>query len=110
MRTEGEWRVSGLFDLMTAHFGDGRADLSLPVTDYLKANGSLADAFVTEYLRLKPMQPGFVEQQRLYMLDLKLSFWQYWQRNQGAIPGEKESLILEPWARSSVEYWDKFLS
>lgn len=110
MRTEGEWRVSGLFDLMTAHFGDGRADLSLPVTDYLKANGPLADAFVTEYLRLKPMQPGFVEQQRLYMLDLKLSFWQYWQRNQGAIPGEKESLTLEPWARSSVEYWDKFLS
>ncbi len=106
----GEWRVSGVFDLMTAHFGDGQADLSLPVTDYLGENERLADAFVAEYLRLKPRPPGFVEHQRLYMLDLKLSFWRYWQRNAGSIPGQKESMTFEHWARPSVDYWNKYSS
>jgi hygromycin-B 7''-O-kinase len=110
MHTEGQWHISGVFDLMTAHFGDGRADLSLPVTDYLRKNERLADAFVTEYLRLKSMQPGFVEQQQLYMLDLKLNFWRYWQSTQGDMPGEKKSITFEEWARSSVEYWCKFSS
>ena len=110
MHTDGKWCVTGLFDLMTAHFGDGQADLSLQVTSYLNGNEPLADAFVTEYLRLKPMEPGFVEHQQLYMLDLTLSFWRHWQRNQGGIPGEKESLTFEEWARPSVEYWNKFLN
>ncbi len=110
METEGEWHISGVFDLMTAHFGDGKSDLSLPVTDYLNRNESLADAFVAEYLRLKPMQPGFVEYQQLYMLNLKLSFWRYWQRNNDGMPGEEKSLSFEEWAKPSVEYWDKFLS
>ena len=109
MQTEGKWHVSGIFDLMTAHFGDGQADLSLQVTVYLKENEPLADAFVGEYLRLKPMRPDFVEHQQLYMFDLKLSFWQYWQRHQNGIPGEEESLSFEQWARPSVEYWNKYL-
>lgn len=108
LRAEGKWRVSGVFDLMTAHFGDGQADLSLQVTDYLKENELLADAFVAEYLRLKLRRPGFVEHQQVYMLDLKLSFWEYWQRDQGSIPGEDPSLTFEQWARPSVEYWNKF--
>ena len=28
INTEGRWQVSAIFDLMTAHFGDGQADLS----------------------------------------------------------------------------------
>jgi len=108
MHANEEWFVSGIFDLMTAHFGDGQADLSLQVTTYLNENEALADAFVTEYLRLKPKQPGFVEHQQLYMLDLMLSFWRHWQRNEGGIPGEEQSLSFEQWARPSVEYWNKY--
>jgi aminoglycoside phosphotransferase (APT) family kinase protein len=107
---EGEWRISGVFDLMTAHFGDGQADLSLQVTDYLAKNESLADAFITEYLCLKPIQPGFVEHQQLYMLDLKLSFWRHWQRNNDGIPGLDKTTTFEQWAKPSVDYWNKFLS
>jgi aminoglycoside phosphotransferase (APT) family kinase protein len=110
MQTHGRWHISGIFDLMTAHFGDGQADLSLQVTTYLDGNGPLADAFVNEYLRLEPMLPGFVEHQQLYMLDLTLSFWRHWQRNEGGIPGSEKSLTFEEWARPSVEYWNKFLS
>ena len=80
LQTRAGWQVSGVFDLMTAHMGDGQADLSLQVTAYLRENSALADAFVNEYLALKPKQPGFVEHQQLYMLDLTLSFWRYWQK------------------------------
>jgi aminoglycoside phosphotransferase (APT) family kinase protein len=109
LKSEGKWNVSGLFDLMTAHFGDGESDLSLQVTAYLKENELLADAFVSEYLRLKPVSPSFVDQQQLYMLDLKMSFWHYWQRQQNGIPGESESLSFEQWARPSVDYWNKYM-
>jgi hypothetical protein len=107
-QSNGKWHISGLFDLMTAHFGDGQADLSLQVTAYLDDNESLANAFVSEYLRLEPMYPGFVEHQQLYMLDLKMSFWRYWQRHQNSISGEEESLSFEEWARPSVDYWSKY--
>ncbi|HSL41930.1 MAG TPA: phosphotransferase [Anaerolineales bacterium] len=110
MNTNGEWRISAVFDLMTAHFGDGQADLSIPVTTYLNENESLADAFVAEYLRWKPMQSGFVEHQRLYMLDLTLSFWRYWQRHNDGIPGREKSITFEQMARPSVDYWNKFVS
>ena len=105
-----EWSVSGLFDLMTAHFGDGQADLSSQVKSYLYENELLADALVNEYLRLKPRQPGFVEHQQLYMLDLATSHWRYWQKHHGSIPNADESLTLEQWAGESVAYWNKFLT
>jgi fructosamine-3-kinase len=109
MHSDGEWNVSGLFDLMTAHFGDGQADLSSQVKTYLYENEALADAFVDEYIKRKPLQPGFAQQQQLYMLDLATSHWRYWQKHHGSIPNEEESLTLEQWARPSVEYWNKYL-
>ena len=108
LQTQSGWRVSGLFDLMTAHMGDGLADLSVQVTAYLRKDEALTDAFVDEYLRLKPMHPGFALHQQLYMLDLTLSFWRYWQRNDGGIPGEPKDLTFEYYARPSVDYWAKF--
>ena len=37
---------------------------------------------------------GFVELQRLYMLNLKLSLWEYWQREKGRVPEDMEELKL----------------
>ena len=107
---EGEWYITGVFDLMTAHFGDGQADLSAPVNTYLTENESLADTFVAEYLRLKPIQLGFVEHQQLYMLDLLSSHWRYWQLHHGSIPEMEPALTFEQYAKRSVVYWDNFLT
>jgi hypothetical protein len=52
----------------------------------LERDIALADAFVSEYLEHGPMPSGFVELQRLYMLNLKLSLWEYWQREKGRFP------------------------
>ncbi|MBN1813746.1 MAG: aminoglycoside phosphotransferase family protein [Anaerolineae bacterium] len=106
---KGGWQVSGVFDWMTAHVGDGAADLSMSVAMYLRRDTVLADAFVNEYLGHKPMPSGFVELQRLYMLDLKLSFWEYWQREKGRLPqDETGALSFAQWAGPSVTYWEKY--
>lgn len=108
-RAEGGWQVGGVFDWMTAHFGDGAADLSLSVTMYLEREPALADTFVQAYLEHKPARSGFVELQQLYMLNLKLSFWEYWQREKGRLPQDKTgTLAFEQWAEPSVTYWEKY--
>jgi hygromycin-B 7''-O-kinase len=109
VQVEDGWEVSGVFDLMTAHAGDGRADLCLPVMSYLKASPRLADLFVQEYLGLRPPQPGFAEQQQLFMLDLELSFWRYWHKHGDGPPEDRtKALTLEQWARPGVDYWARF--
>jgi aminoglycoside phosphotransferase (APT) family kinase protein len=108
-RSEDGWRVSGVFDWMTTHVGDGAADLSLSVTMYLGRDSALADAFVSEYLGHKSLPSGFDELQRLYMLSLKLSFWEYWQREKGRLPeDETGALSFKQWAGPSVAYWEKY--
>ena len=108
-RFNGNWKVSGVFDLMTAHFGDGTADLSCPVMGYLKQNEIYADAFVQEYLSNKPASNGFVELQQLYMLDLTLSFWRYFQKHEGGLPEDKtKKWTFEQWARPRIDYWEKY--
>lgn len=108
-RSEGGWRVSGVFDWMTAHVGDSAADLSMSVTMYLDRDVALADGFVQAYLEHGPAPPGFVELQRLYMLSLKLSIWEYWQREKGRLPeDESGALSFEQWARPSIAYWEKY--
>ncbi len=58
--TQGQtgWQVSGVFDFMTAHFGDGEADLARQVGTYLRESPELADEFVQFYLDHKVVQPG----------------------------------------------------
>jgi hygromycin-B 7''-O-kinase len=108
-RTEDDWQVSGVFDWMTAHVGDGGADLSLSVAMYLERDIALADTFVSEYLEHGPMPSGFVELQRFYMLSLKLSFWEYWQREKGRLPqDETGSLSFEQWAAPAIAYWEEY--
>ena len=101
------WRVSGVFDLMTAHFGDGNADLCMPVAGYLKANPALADEFIQEYLRFRPAKPSFAERQRVYTLGLYASMWEYWQRAQGG-PPESTDACFKQWAGPFVDFWTDF--
>jgi hygromycin-B 7''-O-kinase len=63
------WRVSGVFDLMQLHFGDGEADLSRQTAAYLDEDLDLARAFLHAYLDLCPPRPGFTARFPLYMLD-----------------------------------------
>lgn len=79
--TDGMWRVSGVFDLMEAHFGDGEADLSRTVAMYLMEDPQLAREFVQAYFKGKPPRAGFAERFSIYMLHDRLIIWEYLQRN-----------------------------
>jgi len=107
MQEQAAWRVSGVFDFMTAHFGDGEADLARQSGTYLRERPELADEFVQFYLAHKFVQPGFGERQQLYMLYDSLLIWSFWQGHAGGFPEDK-TLNLEQWAGPLVAYWGKF--
>jgi len=107
MKDQNGWQVSGVFDLMTAHFGDGEADLARQVGTYLRETPDLANEFVNAYLQNKVVEPGFAERQQLYMLYDSLIIWSFWQGHAGGLPEDK-SLTLEQWANPFVSYWGKF--
>ncbi len=77
--TDG-WCVSGLFDLMGGHFGDGEADLSRPIAIYLEDDAQLAHEFLNAYQRHTPLRPGFVQRFPVYMLLDRSIIWEYSQR------------------------------
>src|SRR5262249_50206093 len=104
-RTDEGWRVTGVFDLMTAHFGDGEADLARQVGMYLRAQPALADEFVDEYLKHKRVEPGFALRQQLYILYDSLLIWEFWQRYAGGFPEDK-TLTLEQWASLFCKFWE----
>ncbi len=104
---QGKWQISGVFDLMEAHFGDGESDLVRQVGHYLRTAPTYAGEFIQEYLRLRPVSNGFVERQQLYMLYDSLIIWSYFQRTEGGLP-ENKALSLKEWASPFVNYWKMF--
>lgn len=74
-----EWRVSGVFDLMGAHFGDGEADLSRPIAEYLNKDPQLAYELFDAYRKKKPLRPGFAKRFPIYMLLDRAILWEFFQ-------------------------------
>jgi aminoglycoside phosphotransferase (APT) family kinase protein len=90
------WRVSGIFDLMEAFFGDGEIDLSRQTVQYMEEDPELAQAFVRRYLELRTARPGFRERFVVYLLWDRLVIWEYFQRPERETPW-KSDLTLRAW-------------
>jgi len=93
---DGIWQVSGVFDFMEAHYGDGEADLSRTVAMYLDEDPELASEFVCAYVSKKRPRPGFAERFPVYMLADRAIIWEYCQRN-GSVPWD-EDWSFRDWA------------
>lgn len=74
------WQVSGVFDLMEAHFGDGEADLSRQIAEYLNEDPLLAGEFFKAYREYKSLRPGFAKRFPIYMLLDRAILWEFFQR------------------------------
>ena len=96
-RTAGGWRVSGMFDLMEASFGDPEMDLVRQTALYLDEEAELACRFLRTYLKARPPRPGFEERFPVYMLRDRLIVWEYFQRP-GTEPPWQQRLTLREWA------------
>ena len=95
-RTERGWRVSGVFDLMEASFGDAEMDLARQSALYLDEDAELARAYLRAYLGLRPPRPGFEERFPAYMLRDRLIVWEYFRRP-GTVPPWSARLTLQEW-------------
>src|SRR5262249_55169055 len=71
----GKWQVSGVFDLMSAHFGDGEADLSRSIADYFDKDPQLAGELFCAYRKQKPLRTGFTKRFPIYMLLDRALLW-----------------------------------
>lgn len=82
MQSDGTWRVSGVFDVLQGHFGDGEVDLprSTAMYSYMEENPPLAQEFVHAYLSKRPPRPGFAERFQIYMLLDRSVIWEFLQR------------------------------
>jgi hygromycin-B 7''-O-kinase len=96
-QTHGLWRVSGVFDLMEAFFGDREMDLSRQTALYLEEDPALARTFLSAYLELLPARPGFQDRFPAYMLLDRLVVWEYAQRPHHE-PWLPRGLTLREWA------------
>lgn len=79
---DDKWTISGVFDLMNAHFGDGEAGLARLMFMYIIEDRRLAEAYIQAYVQNRPPRPGFKERYVLYMLDNCLMLWSYFQSTQ----------------------------
>lgn len=95
-RESRRWRVSGVFDLTHAHYGDGEADLSRLFAMYLDEDPALAYTFLDAYRANRPPRPGFNERFALYMLHDRLQLWEFFQRLGHDYPWP-EALTLQQW-------------
>lgn len=75
----GSWQVTGLFDLMEAHFGDGEADLPRMFCTYLDHDPALAELFLGDYLARRRPRPGFAERFPAYLLLDRALLWFFFQ-------------------------------
>lgn len=76
---DGRWQVSGVFDLMEAHFGDGEADLARPLAEYLDEAPQLARAFFAGYQQHRVLRPHFVKRFPIYLLLDRAILWNFFQ-------------------------------
>lgn len=94
--TAGAWRVSGVFDLMEAHFGDAEADLSRPIAVYVEAGRPyLAREFLVSYRRTHLAPRDAATRFKLYMLRDRLIIWEYLRR---PVNKWREHRTLRQWA------------
>jgi hypothetical protein len=89
------WRLSGVFDLMGASFGDGEKALCRQLRGYLAEDPALAVAYVRAYFARRPPRPGVRERLALYLLADALTIWE-WAHRSGRMRG-RTAPALRAW-------------
>jgi aminoglycoside phosphotransferase (APT) family kinase protein len=79
---ESGWRITGVFDFMTARIGAFEADLCRQFALHHWRNPPAGSAFLESYFRLRPPRPGFRDRVPLLLLDERLTLWEWLQRTQ----------------------------
>jgi hygromycin-B 7''-O-kinase len=99
-REGGNWRVSGVFDLMECYFGHPEEDLVRAVRDYVNIGlPGCARAFLRSYLANRAPESGFGERWRIHMLRDCLLIWHFGRRRDWPFPPRQS---FRQWAEPFV--------
>ncbi len=80
MQSGDGWRVSGLFDLHEARFGDGALDLVRQACSYLDTEPELAAVFVDSYLQRVVPDANIATLLPLYVVNDRMKIWEFFTR------------------------------
>lgn len=80
MRGPGGWRITGVFDFMTARIGSFEADLCRQFALHHWCTPAAATAFLEAYFALRPPHAGYRDRVPLLLLDERLTLWEWLQR------------------------------
>jgi aminoglycoside phosphotransferase (APT) family kinase protein len=99
-RTVAGWKLSGIFDWMTAASGDAEQDLSRMASSLGVSGPGLVRVFLDAYRERRPLRDGARDRFRLYMLLDRLWIWEYARRNEVWFPREAR---FRHFARRSID-------
>lgn len=105
-RQHEQWRVSGIFDLMSLFFGNSEMDLARPVAIFLEEEKSRAETFLQAYRQIHRAHPGFAARFAMYMLMDRLVIWAFAKGNQKC--WWDESLTFRQWAEPFVSFASQY--
>ncbi len=96
------WRVSGLFDLHEARFGDGALDVVRQSCSYLDTEPELAALFIDSYLDRVPADSRIEELLPLYVINDRAKFWEFLTRPD-RLAEWREGKTFRGWGEGYVE-------
>lgn len=77
---DGTWRITGVFDLMSSHFGNGEFDLARQFTAYAEKNPALARTFLDTWCQVAGDRRGRRDRLLLFILNERLKIWEWAKR------------------------------
>lgn len=96
------WRVSGLFDLHEAKFGDGGLDIVRQACSYLDTERQLARVFVESYFAGASADPRLKELMPLYVVNDRMKFWAFFTQP-GARAAWTQGKTFRGWAQRYID-------
>ncbi|GLV57070.1 hypothetical protein KDH_39080 [Dictyobacter sp. S3.2.2.5] len=106
-RLHGQWRVSGIFDLMGFFFGNSEMDLARPVATLLEEDKSRAELFLQAYHQAHQIRPSFASRFAMYMLMDRLVIWAFAKSSQKR--WWDENLTFQQWAEPFISFASQYV-
>ena len=106
-RRDSRWHVTGLFDLMKAHFGNGESDLSRKYCFYVGVGrADLANLFVATYSNLLGDPVGLPTRFTPFVIHDRAFVWEWRQRHPG-IPEPVRHANFQAYVSSFFEHFGR---
>jgi len=101
-KVDDNWRVTGLFDLHEARFGDGALDLVRQTCSYLDTEPALARIFIASYFKRTTRDSRIAELLPLYLINDRMKFWTFFANPASPAPWTK-GRTFRGWAEPYLE-------